>query len=120
MMVPEYGERNSYRMKPYHRLDLSVTYKPDRHRIVARQKARWEKRMKKKNINITGKEMPQKWYRNIESSWTLAVYNVYNRHNPYFIYFENQGNVYNGTLNVAAKQVSLFPVLPSITWNFMF
>lgn len=120
VMVPEYGERNSFRMKPYHRLDLSITYKPDRHRIVARQKARWEKRMKKKNIDIAGKEMPGKWHRNIESTWVLAVYNVYNRYNPYFIYFENQGNIYDGTLNVTGKQVSLFPVLPSITWNFKF
>ncbi|MBI3501979.1 MAG: TonB-dependent receptor [Bacteroidetes bacterium] len=127
-MVPEYGERNSYRMKPYHRLDVSITYTPDRHRIIARQKRRWESRMQKKNIDITGKDpdgkigagMPSKWYRNIESSWVLSVYNVYNRYNPYFIYFENTGSIYDGTLDVKAKQVSLFPVLPSITWNFKF
>lgn len=119
-LVPEYGERNSYRMKPYHRLDISITYTPDRHKVIARQQHRWEKRMKKKNIDITGKEMPSRWYRNIESSWALSVYNVYNRYNPYFIYFENNGSVYEGTLDMKAKQVSLFPILPSITWNFKF
>lgn len=119
-MVPEYGERNSYRMDPYHRLDLSITYTPERLRALARQKARWEKRMKKKGVDITQVEMPSKWYRKIRSSWVLSVYNVYNRKNPYFIYFENTGNIYNGSLNVVGKQVSLFPILPSITWNFKF
>ena len=119
-MIPEYGARNSFRMKPYHRLDISITYTPDRHNIIARQKKRWEKRMQKKNIDITGREMPNKWYRNIESSWVLSVYNVYDRHNPYFIYFNDEGNITNGTLNVTAYQVSLFPILPSITWNFKF
>jgi hypothetical protein len=119
-MIPEYGDRNSFRMAPYHRMDLSITYTPDRHRIIAKQKQRWERRMKKKNIDIAGQEMTHKWYRNIESSWVLSVYNVYNRHNPYFIYFEDEGNIYDGTLKITAKQVSLFPVIPSITWNFKF
>ena len=101
-------------------MDVSITYTPDRHRIIARQKHRWEKRMQKKNIDITGKEIPSKWYRNIQGSWVLSVYNVYNRYNPYFIYFENNGSIYDGTLDMKAKQVSLFPVLPSITWNFKF
>ncbi|MEM9023946.1 MAG: TonB-dependent receptor, partial [Bacteroidota bacterium] len=55
-----------------------------------------------------------------ESSWTFAVYNVYNRANPYFIYFDNEGNLEDGTLEITAKQVSLFPILPSVTWNFKF
>ncbi len=119
-MIPEYGDRNSFRMKPYHRVDLSITYKPERARAIARQKIRWEKRMKKQGVDITDKEMPDKWYRNIQSSWVLSVYNVYNRYNPYFIYFQNEGNIFEGTMKVTGKQVSLFPVLPSITWNFKF
>jgi hypothetical protein len=119
-MIPEYGARDSYRMVPYHRLDLSVTFTPDRKNVITRQKTRWEKRMAKKNIDISGKEMPYKWYRDMKSTWILSVYNVYNRHNPYFIYFDNTGSAYNGTLNIMAKQVSLFPTLPSITWNFKF
>jgi hypothetical protein len=88
-VVNEYGERNSYRMAPYHRLDLSVTLK--------------------------GKE-----HKNYQSNWTFSVYNVYNRYNPYFIYFANKGNIYDGTLQIQAKQVSLFGIIPSITWNFKF
>lgn len=119
-MVPEYGDRNAYQMAPYHRLDLSATYTPDRKNSRARQIKRWEKRMQKKNIDISNKEMPNRWHRNIESSWNFSVYNAYNRRNPYFIFFEDSGNLYEGTLNVIAKQVSLFPILPSITWNFKF
>jgi hypothetical protein len=55
-----------------------------------------------------------------ESNLNFSVYNVYNRYNPYFIYFANEGDVANGTLKVTAKQVSLFPILPSISWNFKF
>jgi hypothetical protein len=45
---------------------------------------------------------------------------VYNRMNPYFIYFDTEGDFTQGTFKVSAKQVSLFPVLPSVTWNFKF
>ena len=88
-LVSEYGDRNSYRMNPYHRLDLSITYEHKK---------------------------TEKW----ESSWNFSVFNVYNRKNPYFIYFDHEGNVQDGTYKTFAKQVSLFPVLPSITWNFKF
>ena len=52
--------------------------------------------------------------------WDLvfSVFNVYNRANPYFIYFDNQGSVSQGTLDLQAYQVSIFPVLPSVTYNF--
>ena len=54
------------------------------------------------------------------SSWTFGVYNAYNRLNPYFIYFGNSGDPATGTLDIAAYQVSLFPVLPSVSYNFSF
>ncbi len=62
--------------------------------------------------------VPQK--RKIKSSWTLSVFNVYSRANPYFIYFDNLGSIQNGDLTVQAIEVSLFPIIPSITWNFEF
>lgn len=84
-----YGDRNSFRMAPYHRLDISATYnRPKRKRF--------------------------------ESSWNFSVYNVYNRMNPYFIYFNNEVDSKTGTYTIQAKQVSLFPVIPSITYNFKF
>jgi hypothetical protein len=51
-----------------------------------------------------------------ESSWNFSIYNVYNRANPYFIYFlpdieKNQ---------VKAYMVYLFPIVPSVQWNFRF
>lgn len=91
-VVDVYGERNSFRMAPYHRADISCTLYPKK------------------------KEKQPK----VESSWNFSVYNLYNRRNPYFIYFGNDGNVQNGTLQIKAYQVSLFPILPSVTWNFKF
>ena len=85
-----YGTRNGFRMPAYHRADLSVTYLPPR------QNPRWEQR------------------------WNFSIYNLYNRLNPYFIYFANTGDWASGTLDLQAYQVSLFPILPSVTWNFRF
>jgi hypothetical protein len=58
--------------------------------------------------------------RNYDSHWVFSVYNLYNRANPYFLYFDTEGSPVDGTLQVSAKQVSLFPILPSFTWNFKF
>jgi len=55
-----------------------------------------------------------------QSSWIFSVYNVYSRLNPYFIYFEDQGSLSQGSLDLRAKQVSLFPIIPSVTWHFKF
>lgn len=55
-----------------------------------------------------------------QSSLNFSVYNLYNRHNPYFIYFDAEGNVEQDTFTIQAKQVALFPMLPSLTWNFSF
>jgi hypothetical protein len=49
-----------------------------------------------------------------EADLTLSVYNAYNRRNAFFIFFEQQDN------RIAANQVTLFPILPSITFNFKF
>ena len=67
------------------------------------------------SLTLKGKEEKK-----FKSNWVFSVYNLYNRKNPYFIYFANNGNVYDGNLDVQAKQVSLFGILPSISWNFKF
>jgi hypothetical protein len=54
------------------------------------------------------------------SDWVFSIFNVYNRKNPYFLYIDADGDPYSGDLKIKAKQVSLFPILPSITWNFKF
>jgi hypothetical protein len=48
-----------------------------------------------------------------ETVLSISAYNVYNRKNAFYIYTEN-GN--NGTTKL--KQVSLFPIIPSISWKF--
>jgi len=54
------------------------------------------------------------------SSWNFSVYNVYNRANPFYLYFETTGNLDDYTLDVSLKLVSLFPVIPSVSWRFEF
>ena len=91
----EYTSRNGFRMDPYHRLDIGATY--------------------------TGKKKKR-----FESSWNFSIYNLYSRKNPYFIYFAleapegEDGSIQQGNLTPKAYQVSIFPILPSITWNFSF
>lgn len=88
-VIPVVRRRNSYRLASYHRWDLGLV---------------WKLRPKRG-----------------ESDLTFSVYNAYNRMNPFFIYFETLTENEDGTGNIRgfrARQVSLFPVIPSITWNF--
>jgi hypothetical protein len=87
--VPVYPDRNSYRLIPYHRLDLGMVYK-----IGARR----------------------------NQDLTLSIYNAYNRRNAYFVFFETvrDKNSNNQITGFRARQVSLFPVIPSLTYNFRF
>jgi outer membrane receptor protein involved in Fe transport len=91
VLTQEYSRINQYRLAPYHRMDISATYTP---RSKPNQK--------------------------FQQSWVFSVYNVYSRLNPYFIYFSQEGSPYTGTLNIKTEQVSLFPIIPAITWNFKF
>ena len=92
---PLYGERNNARLPDYHRLDIGLTWK----------------------------NKPNKKYK---SSWNLSVYNAYNRANAYAIYFrtatpeEAAENEFVSSGDQVAVQVTLFKILPSITWNFEF
>lgn len=89
--VVEYGSRNSARIDPYHRLDLSATLTP-------------QKQFEKE--------------KDFKSTWTFSVYNIYNRRNTFFISYDFQTDIAGGTAEGSAYKVSLFPVIPSITWNF--
>ncbi|MEJ8757442.1 TonB-dependent receptor [Pontibacter sp. H259] len=56
-----------------------------------------------------------------EADLTFNAYNAYNRRNPYFVYFEQvEDEEEKQTIGFKAKQVSLFPVIPSVTYNFKF
>jgi outer membrane receptor protein involved in Fe transport len=91
VLTQEYSRINEYRLPSYHRLDFSA-------------------------INSPKKNDRRKW----KTEWVFSVYNVYSRKNPYFIYFDQTGVPLDGSLRVQGKQVSLFPIIPSITWNFKF
>jgi hypothetical protein len=94
-LVPVYQNRNNYRLIPFHRLDLGVTYR-----------------------------FLPKWG---ESDLSINVINAYDRRNAFFVYLEPQfqevdagGTTIQIPESIAARQVSLFPILPSITYNFKF
>lgn len=62
-----------------------------------------------------------------ESDLTINVINAYDRRNAFFIYLEPEfqevntgGSTIQIPQRIAARQVSLFPILPSITYNFKF
>lgn len=92
VLTQEYSRINEYRLPSYHRLDFATIYNP------------------KKNV----------YRKKIKTEWIFSIYNLYSRKNPYFIYFDQTGSPYDGSLNVQGKQVSLFPIIPSVTWNFKF
>ncbi|MEM9985416.1 MAG: TonB-dependent receptor [Bacteroidota bacterium] len=51
-----------------------------------------------------------------ESDLTISAYNAYNRRNVYFVRFSRP----EGEFRNIAEQVALFPVIPSVTYNFKF
>lgn len=99
-----YGDRNSTRMAPYHRLDLSATL--------------YDKAYKTKHDPVTNEEIQVK--KRFRSNWAFSVYNIYNRSNPFFLYVDNDGDFLSGDFKLTVKQVTLFPIIPSVTWNFEF
>ncbi len=92
---PIYGERNNARLPDYHRLDVGFT---------------WRNKESKK----------------YKSSWNFSVYNLYNRANAYAMYFREataedaNENTFVNEGDQVAVQVTLFKIIPSITWNFEF
>lgn len=54
----------------------------------------------------------------IESQWSASIYNVYNRKNAYMIYFEPVDEENPDVLQ--AVKVTLFPIIPSVSWNCKF
>lgn len=59
-----------------------------------------------------------------ETGLNFSVYNVYNRKNPFFIFFETNIDAdiaaSSFSLETKAYQMSLFPIIPSIMWTFKF
>ena len=85
-----FGERNNYRMPSYNRMDIGFNFH----------------KQKKHGIR----------------TWNVSLYNAYSRQNPFFIYFESTSDEeYNQTGNSKVlKQISLFPIIPSVSYSFKF
>lgn len=116
----DYGLRNSYQFIPYHRLDLTCTYTPDRGKRLQKKSERLKREALETGTEQGMVAIEKRWLKKFRNSYTLSVFNVYNRYNPYFIYLTREGDFTRGTLTVGAKQVTLFPILPSFAWNFHF
>lgn len=82
--------RNNFRMPSQHRLDLGLM------RATKSKKSR-------------------------HGELSINIYNAYNRHNPYQIYLENELVIKEDgtkTYNQRLKQVSLFPIIPSVSYSY--
>ncbi len=92
-VFPDFGSRNKYRQRDYHRLDLSIT---------------WDTSLRKK----------RKFY----SSWVLSIYNVYGRNNVYSTYYKKEvPTAMNDYKRFAFYELSIIGVpIPSLTYNLRF
>ena len=66
------------------------------------------------DVNLTLN--PEKKNKKVESSWVFGIYNLYNRDNASSIIFRRN----NETLKNEAVQISIFGIVPSVTYNFKF
>ena len=66
------------------------------------------------SLTLKNKRKPgRRW----ESEWNFAVYNVYNRGNAYSVYFETDEKDQS---KIKTYKMVMFPIIPSITYNFKF
>lgn len=90
--IQDYGGRNSYRMPSYHRFDIGMNF----HKV------------KKRGTR----------------TWNISVYNAYSHKNPFMLYWSNDSN-YDYAKDEwietrKLKQISLFPIIPSLSYSFKF
>ena len=86
------SERNNYVMPDYHRLDLGVNFHIPHHKSGDPSKSKGG------------------WLSKAEHQVYVGVYNAYCHMNPYMLY-ESNGKLY---------QISLFPLMPSVSYHFKF
>ncbi len=55
-----------------------------------------------------------------ERTWEFSLYNAYSRLNPFYYYIDYKYDVNSNERPSYLKQVSLFPIIPSISYNFKF
>lgn len=65
-------------------------------------------------ITLKSKEKPNK---RLKSELNLSIYNLYNKHNAWMISFSQDEEE---PAKTNAELVYIFPIIPSLTWNFHF
>lgn len=94
-----YEEKNSFRMRDYHRLDVAANFN---------KKTKWGER-----------------------TWIISIFNLYNRQNPYYYYYDREftmiTKIENGGIGSTPQigdlklyQRSLFSIFPSTAYSFKF
>ncbi len=68
------------------------------------------------DVSFSNKKIRKIFGKKYEIEWVFGAYNLYNRLNPYFVYLSPNPE----TKQPEARQVSLLPIVPSISFNFKF
>lgn len=86
------GQKNAFRMTSYHRLDLSISFNKKREKY--------------------------------ERSWVIGAYNAYYHRNPYYMLADTEREIDPETGQFTSKrvfkEVSILPIIPSISYQFKF
>ncbi|WP_420153711.1 TonB-dependent receptor [Siphonobacter sp.] len=61
----------------------------------------------------------RKQKRRHERTWEFSLYNAYSRRNPFFYYIDDSESTATQSKRIL-KQVSLFPIIPSVSYGFKF
>lgn len=86
-IIPQFSDRNQYRIPDYHRLDLAYTFDNTKAKL-----------------------------KGFSTSFTVAIYNVYFRKNPFSVFFKRDSR----NIPQAYQLAVLGTAFPSVTWNFKF
>jgi len=62
-----------------------------------------------------------KQHKKYEGEWRLDIYNAYSRQNPYFVFISTNWLDPNANITwPAAVQISIFPIIPTVSYSFKF
>jgi hypothetical protein len=68
------------------------------------------------DVSAVYKKKRHLFKKDYDSEWVFSIYNLYSRRNPYFVYLSTD----SVTKLPKATQVSLLPIIPSVSYNFKF
>lgn len=68
------------------------------------------------DVSFSYKKTRKLFHKKYESEWVFGAYNIYSHLNPYFVYLTTNPD----TKQPEARQVSLLPIVPSVSFNFKF